>query len=510
MKSQKILLAAALLSLGIVSCQKDEQVVTRFTAGIESSAKTHLATDGAALKWDAGDEVMVYSNAAAEGAVFTATNLRNNDGVADLESSVGVAEGTQYTAIHPAGIAASASSVTLPAVQQSADGSLRDFPMYAQSENMVFNFDNLCGALKIQLHAACTVSSIQVTVPGANLNGTYTVSTEGGLALTGCTNGTATTTLELTAPVAVDVPAGHDFYIYLPAGEYTGMQIAFVQPDGSYCTKTSSGTVSIARSMYTTATFSGLNFTADLLSGVFSVGNGRTVRFAKGNLQYVNDAWRFAEHQYDVLGAYGPVCTYDENAWDLFGWSANSNNNYGRSSLMDNAYYSGSFIDWGTAINPGGAATPWRTLSANEWRVLLGTGEQRAGKYGLATISVSGSTNPAHGLVLLPDNWEGNAITPGCDNVSWTANSYTAAEWEQMEAAGAVFLPAAGFRTGEYVYNVGTGCCYWSSSQSEEGAAGMTFFRGDNPSVGSIVSVGSIADRYYGFSVRLVQTIRSE
>lgn len=510
MKSQKILLAAALLSLGIVSCQKDEQVVTRFTAGIESSAKTHLATDGAALKWDAGDEVMVYSNVAAEGAVFTATNLREGDGVADLVSETGVAEGTLYTAIHPVGIAESASSVTLPAVQQSADGSLKDFPMYAQSSSTVFQFDNLCGALKIQLHAACTVSSIRVTVAGAKLNGTYTVSTEGGLALTGCTNGTATTTLELTAPVAVDATEGHDFYICLPAGSYTEMQITFVQPDGSYCTKTSSGTVSIARSMYTTATFSGLNFTAVLLSGVFTVSSDRTVRFAKGNLQYVNDAWCFAEHQYDVLGTYGPVCTYDENAWDLFGWSANDNNNYGRSSSCINADYSGSFIDWGTAINPGGAATPWRTLSANEWRVLLGTGEQRAGKYGLATISVPGSTNPAHGLVLLPDNWEGNSITPGCNNVSWTANSYTAAEWEQMEAAGAVFLPAAGFRTGEYVYNVGTGCCYWSSSQSEEGAAGMTFFCGDNPYVGSIVPVGAIADRYYGYSVRLVQTIRSE
>ena len=34
------------------------------------------------------------------------------------------------------------------------------------------------------------------------------------------------------------------------------------------------------------------------LSGVFSVGNGKQVRFSQGNLQYQasTDTWRFAEH----------------------------------------------------------------------------------------------------------------------------------------------------------------------------------------------------------------------
>ena len=37
------------------------------------------------------------------------------------------------------------------------------------------------------------------------------------------------------------------------------------------------------------------------------------------------------------------------------------------STSTDNSDYSGDFWDWGTAINPGAANTPWRTLTDAEW-----------------------------------------------------------------------------------------------------------------------------------------------
>ena len=41
------------------------------------------------------------------------------------------------------------------------------------------------------------------------------------------------------------------------------------------------------------------------LPGLFSVGEGKQVYFSKGNLQYraTTRTWRFAEHQYDIIGA---------------------------------------------------------------------------------------------------------------------------------------------------------------------------------------------------------------
>ena len=429
MKSQKILLSVALFSLGIVSCQKDERVITHFTAGIEQSlSKTHLDSDGMALKWDNNDAVMVYSNVATEGVEFTAIPRTGND-VADLTSETGIAAGTLYTAIHPVGIALSASSVMLPAVQQSSDGSLSNYPMYAQSENDVFHFENLCGALKIHLQQAnCTISSIKVTVPNANIAGTYTVSnTDDGFALTNCTNGSSTTTLTLTASQSIDGD-GHDFYIYLPEGEYSNMELSFYQPDGTCCTK--HGNVDVVRSKYTPIAINGgLTFTIvhdnteGRLTGLFSVSEGHQVYFSQGNLQWSatnggstftthdvitggvdEGTWRFAENQYDYIGYTNNLVSATYNDWiDLFCWgtsgyhdendifntkyrpydcSGETNSSaplnptgYGPSTNKPSPNLTGSSsnYDWGVynAISNGGNVPGlWRTLTRGEWEYL--------------------------------------------------------------------------------------------------------------------------------------------
>ena len=246
MKNQKILLAAALLALGAASCQKEEKVITQFTAGMEqSSAKTYL--DGQILKWNNGDQVKVYSDG-ANGSDFAVTPRADNGTWAVLSGTI--AEGDSYTAIYPAGIAASATSVTLPAVQNSADGSLAGFPMYAESATDEFQFKNLCGALRIHLQASdVTISRIKVKA-SSNINGTYSISVTDGIPQLGdCTNGTATTTLILGNAQSVSGDDGRDFYVYLPAGEYINMQLSFYKPDGSCCTK--SGNVTVERSVCT-------------------------------------------------------------------------------------------------------------------------------------------------------------------------------------------------------------------------------------------------------------------
>ena len=206
------------------------------------------------------------------------------------------------------------------------------------------------------------------------------------------------------------------------------------------------------------------------INGEFSVADGVKVYFSKGNLQYnaSTDKWQFAENQYDYIGgessptpetAYGNnLVDEDYDGWiDLFGWGTSGyddkypfmtnddSDDYGndRDDIIKTNY------DWGryNAIENGGKQIGlWRTLSNSQWEYLLD--REDGDLCGLAQV------DDINGLVLLPDEWE----TPDDidDFISGTGsgfetNIYTAEEWEQMEAAGAVFLPAAGYR-----YNIET------------------------------------------------------
>ena len=80
-------------------------------------------------------------------------------------------------------------------------------------------------------------------------------------------------------------------------------------------------------------------------------------------------------------------------------------------------------------------------------------------------------------------------------------NTYTESEWSQMEGAGCIFLPAAGYRNGTGVSYVGSGGYYWASSSPYAGEyiAHYVYFYS-----GVVVSMNYLS-RYYGLSVRLVK-----
>ena len=255
------------------------------------------------------------------------------------------------------------------------------------------------------------------------------------------------------------------------------------------------------------------NIPDGVLPGSFSVSATQQVHFSQGNLQYQasTDTWRFAEHQYDYVGTQtaddygyygGNVSGSDNhsisstyNGWiDLFGWGTGSNPTLSSSYPEDY----GTFMDWGcNAISNGGnTANQWRTLTQAEWEYLLNTRTDASSKRGIGNI------NGVGGLIILPDSW---TLPSGCSFTSgfatsnyntypdWTHNSYTLAQWAQMEAAGAVFLPAAGNRYGSNVRNVGASGSYWSSTPNYE----MSF---------NSLNLDATSNHYHyhGFSVRLV------
>ena len=252
------------------------------------------------------------------------------------------------------------------------------------------------------------------------------------------------------------------------------------------------------------------------LPGLFSVSETQQVFFSQGNLQYQasTNTWRFAEHQYDYVGTqtsdgfgyYGGNVSGSDNRYisstyggwiDLFGWGTGSNPTL---SPVDGDY--GAFVDWGCnpISNGGNTNNLWRTLTKSEWDYLFNSRTDASSKCG------TGNINGVGGLIILPDSWtlpsecsfaSGFATINPNTHPDWTHNSYTLAQWAQMEAAGAVFLPAAGYRNGTRVNNAGFGH-YWSSTPLKDVAYYMIFSSYD-------LKATKFYNRNYGFSVRLVR-----
>ena len=202
-----------------------------------------------------------------------------------------------------------------------------------------------------------------------------------------------------------------------------------------------------------------------LKSGKFSVNVNRKVYFAQGNLQYQASTrtWKFADNQWEYLGKANKNISSTNDGWiDLFGWG--TGNNPTRRDIDNEGYI---FSDWGNnaIINGGNIAHMWRTLSKDEWVYLI---EKRRTKSGIRYAK--GQVNGVGGLILLPDNWDPNTHVLNETNKKdskYNSNVINKSEWLKMEQAGAIFLPAAGFRSGGPILTmgkVGVRGWYWSNT----------------------------------------------
>ena len=265
------------------------------------------------------------------------------------------------------------------------------------------------------------------------------------------------------------------------------------------------------------------------IPALFSISETQQVFFSKGNLQYQasTGTWRFAEHQWDYVGgtSYGQEigtvyengvkCSNNEisqtySGWiDLFGWATsgwNNNNHYYQPWDTESTgwtldgfgygYWDGEYanysmtgdyanMDWGVynAISNGGnEAGLWRTDAYAISYIINGRPNS-------AYLSSSGIVNGVRGIIVLPDAW----VQPdGVSFIGSSLNEYDVEEWEIMENAGAVFLPAAGYRDGLNYYYDGGGR-YWGSEGNSTCEASFYSYM-----------VGYIS-RYFGCSVRLIQ-----
>ena len=250
----------------------------------------------------------------------------------------------------------------------------------------------------------------------------------------------------------------------------------------------------------------------------FSISDSKQVTFSKGNLQYTRstDTWSFAANQYDYIGTdnvIGGSVSSDKSGGDkygdaladkvdLFGWSTSATNFGVSTSTDDNDYY-GSFVDWGTNKIGNDAPNTWRTLTYKEWGYLLNNRPNASSLKGVAQV------NGVNGLILLPDNWTcpiGVTFKSGFSSGGYIVEAYgqyqtfSADQWSKLEAAGAVFLPAAGSRVGSNVYGVQNSGSYRSATEYDSNDAYYLSFN----SVGAGMSYGL---REFGRSVRLVKDL---
>lgn len=323
-----------------------------------------------------------------------------------------------------------------------------------------------------------TAAVSSITSNSATCGGTITIGAGGVVTARGVCWGT-TATPTVSGSHTTDGSGSGTF-----SSAITGLSSSTTYYVRAYATTSTSTYYGTAVS-FTTTTVPGSN--AGTLPGLFSVSATQHVKFSQGNLQYQasTNTWRFATNQYTIQGTTnGNISSSYSNWIDLFGWGTGSNPT--QSSTVESNY--GSFSEWGNnAIsNGGGTAGVWRTLSSSEWNYLMNLRTNATSKRGNAQVA------GVYGMVILPDTW---TLPSGCTFSSTGTNTYTASQWTSMQTAGAVFLPAGGYRVGTTVNgnNDATYCYYWTASANN---SAVSF----NP-----LNCSSPVPHFWGLAVRLVK-----
>ena len=248
------------------------------------------------------------------------------------------------------------------------------------------------------------------------------------------------------------------------------------------------------------------------LPGAFTINEkGDKIQFSQGNLWFnamqgdhiradgttAKGMWWFAEHQWDFVGEDNQQIDerYD-GCIDLFGWgtSGYSVSPYDTENSINDLTIAGTYYDWGV-FNPigNGGNQPgiWRTPTIQEWVYLVESRPNAQELRGPAIVV------GVPGYVYLPDDWvapEGIEINLETDDNGDPLSDINEEEWGKMEKAGAVFLPAAGYRNkwkniediGELDWQY-----YWTSTGYSSSMAADYY--------------GADKDKTYGYCVRLVK-----
>lgn len=534
---------AGLMVLAVASCGKEinteetnpvevvKKIVRTEVIGVQTESEaTKVTLSGTTFSWADGDEISVWTGTNATSGSFQDCTVTSGS------ISVGLSEGeNRYNyAIYPAAVKDAANygqstvNVILPSsyTYSEVNDENTPIPMVAVNDKDSDNLTFYCvaGLLRVTVNAVpADATGLVLQFPGKKVNGTFAVANPG----------TSTSTISNAAPgsgedqITVSFAAGTassmTLNIPLPSGNYDDV---YITPIGS-ATKVASAR-HIKAGGYTATRARGRQLTATLVS--FSISSTEKVIFAPGNLQATNTTanttegwtWSFASHQYDIVGSnaanttVGDGLTTSAGTIDLFGWVGNSSSftgpaRYGIHNSQNNDDYGTNNTealkaDWSGLTISGYPENFWTTPSMGVYDYVINTRTTTntlspGARYTLATI------DGIRGIILFPDNYSHPLdVTIGGapvynENSDCTATISSTSDWNKMEAAGAVFLPAAGIRRGTEIFNTLYGN-YWLR-ESDKDNDYYAFYFGFG---GSGIGTWGITRRL-GRSVRLVREL---
>ena len=197
-----------------------------------------------------------------------------------------------------------------------------------------------------------------------------------------------------------------------------------------------------------------------IVQGKFSVGDGKQVYFAKGNLWRstnlitMEKMWYFSPHQWDMIGD-APSMHTERYSWNELNES------------WDN---------WTINTIQNGGGYTWRVLNNKEWNYLFHRRDNADKLFTHANV------HGVNGVIILPDDWDIDHETDltlntlewvdalngqykgNSTNDCYAINTITD-QWDALEKKGAIFLPAAGSNApNKPVENFGSNGAYLSST----------------------------------------------
>ena len=499
-KIYNIALLAALCGTVFVGCKKDNPLEgTNYNTIItvkNGDAKTYYNPEDGSVLWHEDDTISV-TRGSNDFSDFILSDL--TDGVATFIGTIpeDITSGYYY-GIYPNQDNLSVDEdhnlycEVIRAEQTLTPGTFGkgDNTSVGCNDNTSMQFRNVGGLAKIAVKGDIAIKSITITDnDGQKLSGHGAInvfSTSNlNISWDNANSSNTVTAKTVNQTSGVDVSNGVYFYIVLPPCALSNYTVTITDVNNNTHTThfTSSTPVVISRakvSMLGGFSVNTLAFTVD--------DTGKKVTFSPGNLYWNGTYFKFENNQYDFANS------WNANHVPYFHWSKDAavacaeDYSDGVRSASDMFFTNATETTAKSNFTVNGETGVWRTLSNSEWNCLLNTRTMINGKprytYKTNGIEIGGTTY--YGLFIYPDYYDG----------SEAGTDATVDSWEEINAAGIVFLPAAGAS-----FNPTTGeSRYWSSTPNNMYNAHATYFYSDG-----MLVVGELQSRSAGLSVRLVK-----
>jgi len=454
---KKVTLAIAMAALVLFAgCKKENETKgTTLKASIEqnqSDSKTSLDPGNGAIKWTAGDKILVYNGTSS--ATFTlSTGAGSTNGTFNYAGEFEITDDTKAAYPETCVITDNGMTFTLPEEQNlAAPGSFANGanPMLGVNTGNGFTFVSVCGGLGLSLTGDnIDITAIEIVSEGEMLTGTYTGYFNNDNI--DVANGTSSVRLNCTTTLTSEAK---EFYFVLPVGTlangftmniYSGADVIYTKSTTSTALEVQLNMVKTMATLNVGPEYVDLGLPSGLLWATSNVGTfipeGYGDYFAWGETTPKDTTYNWQTYQHGMGGGLTKYC---------------SNSHDGYHGFTDNLT---------TLLPEDDAATAnW----GNGWR--MPTDAEFEELFNNTTVT-----------------WTQQGGVNGCLFTATNGNS--------------IFLPAAGYRWNYELDEFGEVCDYWSSSlQMDYQYDARLFYSYSN----SVSQMGYV-DRTYGQSVRPVR-----